>query len=799
MAKDMHASTGESWKDMAAAFTKLPDFQKANPTTKRLIARMDEVYPVREATGILDNGCGAGALISYILDEYGSQLPPDATIIGADFSEHMVKALSDKQKTRIDGGQEVWKRLQPRQIDAHDLSSVIGAGSLSHVVAGHVFFLLADARKALRQAHLVLQSGGILAISHGYESQHIDAIQDAVESVRPGTQLKMVRKEWSTEEATKAELEECGFEDVEIFFVDNEMGYEKIDDFASMLVRMPVMQNVVDDYSTDEKQRLVQQLAGNLRQANPKEPGKLRGRNLSAYTSYTWYIAGFFLVCGTALIYDSAVRIETEEPVPTAVEFVEASPTTSHDPFFTSMPIAPGHRGNLTADQEAKLRQLWTLTLHTFGVQDPNHPNGTAALDDTPTNSEAEGKEKKKKSRLGIFGRNKHDDHSASPKVGATDESDDKYGQVKEYHQILSTQTPESLRTAFWSMVKADHPDALLLRFLRARKWDVNKALVMLISTMSWRGNEMHVDDDVILHGELGALNDSRSSDAAVKREGHDFLEQMRLGKSFLHGADKEGRPLCIVRARLHHGGDQTEKSLERYTVFVIETARLLLRPPVETATILFDMTHFTMANMDYTPVKFMIKIFEANYPESLGNVLVHKAPWLFQGIWKIIKGWLDPVVAAKVHFTSSVEDLEQFIDRSKILKELGGDENWEYVFVEPQDGEDKLMQDESAKKPLNEERQKMVQEFEKDTFEWIRQCEGPKPTPEAETTKHQRDDIATQLHDNYWKLDPHIRARTLYDRVGMIEQDGKINFYPSHKEAKQTVEAQATNPSDVD
>lgn len=34
----------------------------------------------------------------------------------------------------------------------------------------------------------------------------------------------------------------------------------------------------------------------------------------------------------------------------------------------------------------------------------------------------------------------------------------------------------------------------------------------------------------------------------------------------------------------------------------------------------------------DYTPLKFMIKCFEANYPESLGSVLVHKAPWVFQG-----------------------------------------------------------------------------------------------------------------------------------------------------------------------
>lgn len=43
-------------------------------------------------------------------------------------------------------------------------------------------------------------------------------------------------------------------------------------------------------------------------------------------------------------------------------------------------------------------------------------------------------------------------------------------------------------------------------------------------------------------------------------------------------------------------------------------------------------MTSFTLSNMDYAPVKFMIKCFEANYPESLGAVLIQNAPWLFQG-----------------------------------------------------------------------------------------------------------------------------------------------------------------------
>lgn len=186
-------------------------------------------------------------------------------------------------------------------------------------------------------------------------------------------------------------------------------------------------------------------------------------------------------------------------------------------------------------------------------------------------------------------------------------------------------------------------------------------------------------------------------------------------------------------------------------------------------------MSHFTMANMDYTPVKFMIKIFEANYPESLGAVLVHKAPWIFQGIWKIIRGWLDPVVAGKVHFTSSVEDLEEFIPKSQIIKELGGAEDWEYHYAEPVDGENDAMKEEAPRKALEEERHIEVQNYQKKTYEWIAKGTGP----EADKAKEERHTIAKTLNENYWKLDKHIRARTYYDRTNMIAPDGKINFYP--------------------
>jgi hypothetical protein len=263
----------------------------------------------------------------------------------------------------------------------------------------------------------------------------------------------------------------------------------------------------------------------------------------------------------------------------------------------------PGRLGNLTPEQEEKLREIWIAALQVFGVLDAHRAkqvngNGqiTLLVGSHPT-SEAATTEKLKKKRLTLFGR-KHKD-SDTDSVTSTDsissglspqspglatDSDDKYGQTKQFHDTLAQQTPESLRAAFWSMVKHDHPDALLLRFLRARKWDVEKALVMMVSTLHWRAKEMHVDDDIMKSGEEAALLASQSSDPTTKRSGEDFLAQMRMGKSFLHGVDKYERPMCIVRVRLHKQGEQTEDSLERYTVFVIESARMVLAPPVDTA-----------------------------------------------------------------------------------------------------------------------------------------------------------------------------------------------------------------------
>lgn len=246
----------------------------------------------------------------------------------------------------------------------------------------------------------------------------------------------------------------------------------------------------------------------------------------------------------------------------------------------------PGRPGNLTKEQEIKLKELWTEAFRVFGI-DLHVEHGDSSERNTDHALGAAESDKRKKKRTNLFGRKSASEGSAETQTGgakSSGEADDKFGLTKEFQQTLATMTPEEIREAFWSMVKHDNPDGLLLRFLRARKWDVHKALVMLIATMRWRLKEMKVDDDIVKNGEGGAVTDSQSSDKAVKNEAADFMKQLRLGKSFLRGTDKEGRPICHARVRLHKQGEQSEASLERYTVYIIETARLVLAPDVDTA-----------------------------------------------------------------------------------------------------------------------------------------------------------------------------------------------------------------------
>ncbi|KAL3470555.1 CRAL-TRIO domain-containing protein [Aspergillus californicus] len=436
----------------------------------------------------------------------------------------------------------------------------------------------------------------------------------------------------------------------------------------------------------------------------------------------------------------------------------------------------PGWLGNLSAEQEAKLQQMWNIILVLLDAASLGAPE-----QHTDTQSgEAEKTDKASLARTDTI-------ISANGKSAFTAqlsqilrETGMATTEIKSLKDLLQDVTAEELRAGLLSTAKNDNPDGLLLRFLRARKFDVAKSFNMMLRSMVWRMNQVCVDEKVLLNTELHALRESKDkTNPELAKEGEGFLAQMRMGKCYQHSHDKQGRPVGVVRVKLHKPSAQSTEVINRFILHIIESTRLLLVPPVDTVTIIFDLTGFSLSNMEYAPVKFIIECFQDNYPESLGSMLIHNAPWVFSGIWKIIKGWMDPVIVSKVHFTYSAKDLGKFIDMDKLPKEMGGNEDWTYKYMEPTEGENALMEDTATRDALQAERLKIGEEILRSTSQWIKAGGEHKPE-DVKAFQAKREAIIEQLRLNYWKTDPYTRGRTTLDRSNVIQPGGKVDFYPS-------------------
>lgn len=173
--------------------------------------------------------------------------------------------------------------------------------------------------------------------------------------------------------------------------------------------------------------------------------------------------------------------------------------------------------------------------------------------------------------------------------------------------------------------------------------------------------------------------------------------------------------------------------------------------------------------------------------------MIFYNAPWIFSGLsqsilspttnmetnhfsylgfWKIIHGILDPVVASKVHFITGAKELEKLVPKSQILKEIGGEEDWDYEYIEPLPQENDRLKDTATRDVILDERKSLGDELFSVTSNWISQVD-------VESSLSRRDEVIKSLSANYWKLDPYVRARSLLDRTGVIKEGGKIDFYP--------------------
>lgn len=117
---------------------------------------------------------------------------------------------------------------------------------------------------------------------------------------------------------------------------------------------------------------------------------------------------------------------------------------------------------------------------------------------------------------------------------------------------------------------------------------------------------------------------------------------------------------------------------------------------------------------------------------------------------------------------------MARFIDKENLQKCYGGQDDWEYEYAEAVPGENSQLEhvDEAAK--LLEERIDIAIEFVRLTVDWA--SASTQATAENGTVST-RDETIRKIQENYWKLDPYIRAKTHLHRVGVVNEKGEVDF----------------------
>ncbi|KAJ2774866.1 phosphatidylinositol transfer protein csr1 [Coemansia nantahalensis] len=313
-----------------------------------------------------------------------------------------------------------------------------------------------------------------------------------------------------------------------------------------------------------------------------------------------------------------------------------------------------------------------------------------------------------------------------------------------------------TLRSALWAVIREDHPDVLLLRFLRARKWDLDRAYRMAIAAVKWRIQERV--EEIIWYGDV-----------------HNDASLMWKGVSYAHGKDRLGQPVVWSGSCLHHQKDQSYPQLKRYLIWMMETLRQLLHTPIERVCLIMDLTDHSNANMDWPFVKTFIKFLEAYYPECLGICIVYNGPWWFSGVWKLISPLLDPVVAAKVQFVQRPEGLLRFIAADELLATRGGKNEYKYEYVGPAADENKLMFDKEGRAAATAALRELQDQFVQASKDWTAaKDDGDRDAFAAASAR--RVELSNQITRAAHELDKYTRARHIYNRTGVL-QHGAVDW----------------------